>query len=365
MAWRSSFEGISLSGRRPNHGCRISADGTGPSAREALCTSPIVRSQHGRRGGGPVLGPRRAADDRSSSTPSLPDLIRGGTSFRGDQRKAPQARPAHLCPRHQRSAGRPQRPEPLRRARGRASHRRGDGTGGQEAPSRTRLLRPAGPASARRLPDSSWPSGFPDSDRGPRRNRPCRAQPLGPQRAAQRLPPGGQRLPHPRGRPQSAGRGVRRHRRVEGPPAQDQGVVRGAPRRGVPRGTRHHGLLRLDRNVRTDPARRAGGHPLRGGARLRPRGRRSPGAHGPDHPVGARQGARPGHARGQHPCRTRGSGGVRHQGPQRRAAHRARSAARSGRGDRLHGRPGQAPASRRWRCAPVWRRCWSGVSTRR
>ncbi|TDT38081.1 hypothetical protein EV562_10595 [Streptomyces sp. BK208] len=138
VAWRRSFQGIRQAGRRPNHGCRISADGTEPSAREALCTSPTVRSRHGRRGGGPVHGPRqcraawrtclttsvRQALDRSArsrppsaarsrspgaarsrspgaarsrppgpaSTPSLPDLFRGGTSFRGDQHKAPQAR---------------------------------------------------------------------------------------------------------------------------------------------------------------------------------------------------------------------------------------------------------------------------------
>lgn len=114
VAWRRLFEGIDQAGRRPNHGCRISADGTEPSAREALCTSPTVRSRHGRRGGGPVPGPRqcraapgtcltttvRRPPDRSArsrppgpaSTPSLPDLFRGGTSFRGDQHKAPQAR---------------------------------------------------------------------------------------------------------------------------------------------------------------------------------------------------------------------------------------------------------------------------------
>ncbi|MGX1118334.1 hypothetical protein RKD37_003697 [Streptomyces ambofaciens] len=298
VAWRRSFEGISQAGRCPNHGCRFSADGTEPSAREALCTSPTVRSQHGRRGGGPVHGPRqcRAALDRPdpygppgaarsrppgavrsrppgpASTPSLPDLFRGGTSFRGDQHKAPQARQAHLRSRHQRPAGRPERPEPLRRARGRAPHRRGDGVGGQTAPSRTRVLRPAGPAPARRVPGTARSPRRPHPDRGPRRHRPCRAQPLGPQRAAQRLPPGGQRLPHPRGRPQPPGGGIRRHRRLEGPPAQDQGVLRRPPRRGVPRRAGHHGRLRLDRDVRTHPAGRAGGRALRGGPGLRPRG---------------------------------------------------------------------------------------------
>ena len=118
-------------------------------------------------------------------TPSLPDLIRGGTSFRGDQHKAPYARPAHLCSRHQRPAGRPARHEPLRRARSRAPDRRGHGTGGQAAPSRTRLLRPAGAAPAGRLPGPVRPSRRPHPDRGPRRDPPCRAQPLGPQRAAQ------------------------------------------------------------------------------------------------------------------------------------------------------------------------------------
>jgi hypothetical protein len=114
VAWRRSFEGITQAGRRPNHGCRISADGTEPSAREALCTSPTVRSRHGRRGGGPFHGPRqcraaprprptipvgqalgrpaRSRPPGPASTPSLPDLFRGGTSFRGDQHKAPQAR---------------------------------------------------------------------------------------------------------------------------------------------------------------------------------------------------------------------------------------------------------------------------------
>ncbi len=125
VAWRRLFEGISQAGRRPNHGCRISADGAEPSAREALCTSPTVRSRHGRHGGGPIRGPRQcmavlrtcltvsvclAASGRTTgivrqalhrparsrppgpaSTPSLPDLFRGGTSFRGDQHKAPQA----------------------------------------------------------------------------------------------------------------------------------------------------------------------------------------------------------------------------------------------------------------------------------
>lgn len=225
------FEGISHAGRRPNHGCRISADGTGPSAREALCTSPTVRSVRTRRRAG--LRPAQCGQDRSSSSPSLPDLIRGGTSFRGDQHKASYARPAHLCSRHQRPAGRPERPEPLRRARGRASDRRGDGTGGQEAPSGTRLLRPAGPAPARRIPGAVRPPRRPHPDRGTRWDRTRRAQPLGPQRPAQRVPPGGQRLPHPRGRPQPAGRGVRRHRRLEGPAAQDQGLVR----RSSPRST--------------------------------------------------------------------------------------------------------------------------------
>ena len=105
------------------------------------------------------------------ATPSLPDLIRGGTSFRGDQHKAPHARPAHLCSRHQRPAGRPERPDPLRRARGRAPDRRGHGAGGQEAPSRTRLLRPAGPAPARRVPGPVRPPRRPHPDRGPRRDR--------------------------------------------------------------------------------------------------------------------------------------------------------------------------------------------------
>lgn len=303
MAWRGVFEGISLPGRCPNHGRRISADGTGPSAREALCTSPTVRSVRTRRRAG--SRPAHRGQNRSSSSPSLPDLIRGGTSFRGDQHKAPYARPAHLCSRHQRPAGRSQCPEPLRRARGRASDRRGHGAGGQAAPSRTRLLRPAGTAPARRIPGAVRPPRCPHPDRGPRRDRTRRAQSLGPQRAAQRLPPGGQRLPHPRGRPQPAGRGVRRHGRVEGPAAQDQSLVGRTPRRGVPRRARHHGLLRLDRNVRTDPLGRAGGRPLRRGPRLCPRGVRTAGAHGPDDPVGARQGARARDVRGQRPSRTR------------------------------------------------------------
>ncbi len=58
----------------------------GAVRREALCTTRPC-GQYG-RDGGPVSGPRNAAT-ASSSSPSLPDLIRGGTSFRGDQHKAP------------------------------------------------------------------------------------------------------------------------------------------------------------------------------------------------------------------------------------------------------------------------------------
>ena len=54
-----------------------------------------------------------------------------------------------------------------------------------------------------------------------------------------------------------------------------------------------------------------------------------------------RQGPRPGHSEGQYQARARRPGGVRHQGPQRGAAHRARSAARPGHRHRLHGRPGR------------------------
>lgn len=329
------------------------------------CTSPIVRSQHGRSSGGPVTGPCNGADDRPSSNPSLPDLIRGGTSFRGDQHKAPYARPAHLRPRHQRPAGRPECFEPLRRARSRAADRRGHGAGGEEAPSRARLLRPAGPSPARRVPGPARPPRRPHPDRGARRDREGRAQSLGSQCAAQRLPPGGQRLPDPRGGPQPAGRGLRRHGGVEGPAPQDQGVLRGPPRRGVPRGAGHHGRLRVDRDVRADPAGRTGRHPLRGRVDLCPRGEHAARAHRPDDPVGARQGTGPGDARGQHPPRAGRPGGVRHQGPQRGAAHRAGSAARPGRRHPVDGRPGRRPASRRSPCARVWRPCSNAVSTRR
>ena len=188
-------------------------------------------------------GPRRAGPGPVSSlaTPSHPDLFRGGSSSRGDQQKRRDARPAHLCPRHQRPAGRPDGHGPLRRARSRASGRRGHGVGGQAASSGARLLRPAGAAAAGRVPRPVRPARRPHPDRGTGRHAARRAQPLRPRRPARRLPAGGQRLADPRGGPQSPGRGVRRHGRLQGPAAADQGVVRRAPRRGVPRGARHHG----------------------------------------------------------------------------------------------------------------------------
>lgn len=257
MAWPRVFEGISLPGRCPIHGRRVSADGTGLSAREALCARTTTRGARApleRLGAGPrpTHRGRRPAGTTRPARPgiplSLPDLIRGGTSFRGDQQQAP-ARPAHLCSRHQRPAGRPERPDQVRRARSGAPDRRGHGTGGQAAPSGARILRPAGPAPARRLPCPSRTPGRPDLHRRSGRDPARRAQPLGSGRSPGGLPPGGQRLPHPRRRPQPPGRGIRRHRRLQGPAAAHQSVIGRPARRGVPRRARHHGL-RLDRDVR-------------------------------------------------------------------------------------------------------------------
>lgn len=179
-----------------------------------------------------------------------------------------------------------------------------------------------------------------------------------------RLPVGGQRLTDSRGRAQSPGRGVRRHRRLQGPAPAHQGVLGRPPRGGVPRRTRHH-RLRLDRHVGGPALRRAGRPALRRGDAVRPRGRRTARAHRTGPPVRARQGARPGHRRGQCAPGPRRPGGLRHPRPQRRTAHRPRSAPRSGRRHRVAGRPGRRPASRRWRSAPVSKPSWSADSTRR
>ena len=56
---------------------------------------------------------------------------------------------------------------------------------------------------------------------------------------------------------------------------------------------------------------------------------------------------------------------VRAARPQRRAADRARPAARPGRSASSRSAAGPAPASRRWRSARAWRRCWSAGSTAR
>ncbi len=339
-----------------------------PLAREALCTRRTVDSLRPTRW--PWSGPRTGARSRSvlslreAPRPSvaLPDLVRGGTSFRGDQQQAPHARPAHIRSRHQRPAGRSRCHGPLRRARSRAPDRGGHGTGGQTASPRARILRPAGPAPAGRLPGPVRQAGRPDPARGSGRDAPRRAQPLRSRRPARRLPVGGQRLTDSRGRTQPPGRGVRRHGRLQGPAAPYQGLLRGSPRRGVPRGARHHGL-RLDRYERTVPRRGTDRPAVRRGDAVRPRGRRTARPHRSGPPVRARQGARPGDGRGQRTARAGRPGGLRHPRAQCRTADRPRPPAGRRRRHRVAGRP--APASRRWPSARGWRPCWSAGSTRR
>ena len=216
-------------------GRRISAGGMGPSAREALCTTDVRADAHG-RSGGPALGPRIGPSPVRSCAHRCgrpaPRRRRTPTSSEGvrppvvTSKKRRDARPAHLCPRHQRAARRPRRHDPLRRARSRAAGRGGHGTGGQAAPSGARLLRPAGAAPAGRVPHPVRAAGRADPDRGPRRHR-SGSSSTTPTPGV--LPAGfrlrRQRLADPRRRPQPPGRGVRRHGRLQGPAAAHQGVL--------------------------------------------------------------------------------------------------------------------------------------------
>ena len=351
-----------------NHGRRISADGMGPSAREALCTTDdravtCTDDAEGRcsaRASRPEPGP---APPRRRRTPTSSEGVRPPVVTSKKRRKP---RPAHLCPRHQRPAGRPGRHGPLRRARSRAAGRRGHGAGGQAAPSRARLLRPAGAAPAGRVPGPVRPARRAHPHRGSRRDR-CGSSSTTPTPAScpPAIRPGGQRLADPRGRPQPAGRGVRRHRRLQGPAAAHQGVLGRAARRGVPRGAGHH-RLRLDRDGRADPLRpsrwttSSPRRPL-----YVPEAAELPGAHRTGAPVRARQGARPGHRR------TAASGWCAATG--RRSASTAAAPSSASRWICCSTRTsassrwaaGPVPASRRSRCARAWRRCWSAGSTRR
>ncbi len=364
VAWRRSFEGISQAGRRPNHGCRISADGTEPSAREALCTSPTVRSRHGRRGGGPVHGPRqcRAALDRPdhgpgpASTPSLPDLSEGvrPSVVTSTKRHKPDRRTYVLD-----TSVLLADPNALNRfdehevvlpivVVTELEAKRHHPELGYFARQALRLL------DEFRVRHGRLDAPIPIGDLGG--TAPGRAQPLGPQRAALRLPPGRQRLPHPRGRPQPAGGGIRRHRRLEGPAAAGS---RRPPSACSPRSTAPSwrsdasgwtGMAELDacRASRwTCSSRRAGSSvaeaadlPVHTGLALQSErgkalGRVTPGR---ERAAGARR-----------------PGGVRHPRPQRRAADRARPAARPGDRDRVDGRPGRHRQVGAARCAPAWR----------
>ena len=300
-----------------------------------------------------------------SATPSLPDLIRGGTSFRGDQHKAPHARPAHLCSRHQRPAGRPERHDPLRRARSRAADRRGHGAGGQAAPSGARLLRPAGAAPARRVPGPVRPPRRPHPDRGPRRDRSASS-------STTRTPaccPAGYRL----GDNDSRILAVARNLQAEG---YDVTVVS----KDLPLRIKASSVGLLAEEYRAELAITDSG--WTGMAELTLSGEQvdllfeeetpyvPEAADLPVHtglvaPVRARQGAGPGHAP-RATCGWCAATGRRSASTAAAPSSASRSTCCSTRtSGSCRWAAGPAPASRRWRCARVWRRSWSAGSTRR
>ena len=83
---------------------------------------------------------------------------------------------------------------------------------GKRAPSRARLLRPAGAAAARRPAGPARAARRADAGRRRRRHAAGRAQPQRPVGAARRLPARRQRHPHPGRGPQPRRRGPRRRR---------------------------------------------------------------------------------------------------------------------------------------------------------
>ena len=227
------------------------------------------------------------------------------------------------------------------------------------------LLRPAGPAPARRLPapvtaastprcrSATWAAPFVSSSTTP---TPACCPPatgwgtttLGSSRS-----------------PATCRPRVRRHGRLQGPAAADQGLVRGTARRGVPRGAGHHGL-RLDRDVRAGGRWPPTGRPALRGQESRDiaEARELPCHTGLVLQSSAAR-PRPGHRR-RHVRLVRGDReafGLR--GRSRRAAHRARPSARRRRRHRLPGRPGRYRQVRARARARAWRRSSNAGSTRR
>ena len=180
------------------------------------------------------------------------------------------------------------------------------------------------------------------------------------------LPARRQRHPDPRGGAQPRQRGPRGHAGLQGPAAADQGLGRRPRRRGVPRRAGPRVRLRLDRHGRARRQRpptstsctttgaststTARDLPCHTGLVLLSERGSALGR------VQRRQAGPPGARRPR---------GVRHPRPLAPSSGSRSTCCSTPRSASSRSAAGPAPASPRWRCAPVSRRCWSAASTRR